>query len=404
MEGEKKFPEGFLWGSATSGYQVEGGLVTDWSLWEKSKKRVAKLKKQGKNPDDYVCGEAVDHYHRYKEDIDLAVSMGHNSMRIGLEWARIQPESDTWNVDAINHYRDELAYMKERGMTTIVTLNHWTLPVWVAEKGGWENSETIQAFHTYVEVVIKEIGADIDYWLTFNEPTAYAVNGWIRAKWLPGKRFNFFKWYRVLSNIVRAHRNAYSQIHGYFKNSKIGIAMNLVDFEPAHKYNPVEILIAKIARRYNKGEFLNKVADKLDYLGVNYYFHYRIVWYPPFWRNKNKQVTDVGWEVYPEGLYEVLKTNYEKTFLPIMVTEDGLADTQDKLRADYIRRSLTAVQRATDAGVKVIGYMHWSLLDNFEWEKGYGPKFGLIEVDRKTMERKLRPSAMVYKEIIEKSK
>jgi beta-glucosidase len=321
-------------------------------------------------------------------------------MRIGLEWARIQPEPDSWNVDAINHYRDELAYLKENGFTTIVTLFHWNLPLWVAEKGGWENSETIQHFHTFVEVVIKEIGADIDYWITFNEPTAYAVNGWIRAKWMPGKRFSFIKWHKVLSNIVRAHRNAYSQIHGYFKKSKVSISMNLVNFEPAHKNNPIEVLFAWIARKYNKGDFLKKVADKMDYLGVNYYFHYRIVCYPPFYRNKNEQVTDVGWEVYPEGLYEVLKSNYENLFLPIMITEDGLADAQDKIRADYIQRSVTSIQKAMDHGVKVIGYMHWSLLDNFEWEKGYGPKFGLIEVDRSTMERKVRPSALVYKEII----
>lgn len=401
MEGQNKFSKNFLWGAATSAYQVEGGVETDWSLWEKSKKRVAKLKKQGQNPDDYICGEAVDHYRRYKEDIDLAASLGHNAMRIGLEWARIQPQPDTWNVDAINHYRDELRYLKEKGFTTVVTLNHWTLPIWVAEQGGWENDKTIQAFHTYVEVVIKEIGADIDYWLTFNEPTLYAFNGWVRGKWPPAKVLRIFKMYKVLFNLIRAHRNAYKQIRGYFKKVPVSIVMSWIDFEPGHRNNPIELLIVKISRYLAKDWFLHKVIDKMNFLAVNYYFHDRIVWYPPFRVNKKEQVTEMGWEIYPEGLYHVLKYYYEKTFLPVLITENGLADAQDKQRADFIRDHIAAVEKALDMGVKIIGYLHWSLLDNFEWAEGFEKKFGLIEVDRKTMERKVRPSAFVYKEIIE---
>jgi len=397
--GTYEFPENFLWGTSTSAYQVEGGIKNDWSEWEISEKRLAWLDKHGYEKEDFICGQAVDHYNRYKEDIVLAKGLHNNSIRIGLEWARIQPEKETWNVNALNHYREVLKEAKRNGLQTIVTLWHWTNPLWLVGEGGWSNKKVADYYAEYVDVVIRELGGEVDYWITLNEPLMHVFGGYLRA-YMPPATMNLFKAEKVFRNLVRAHKKAYKKIHKHFPSAKVSITQIVNYFEPAHSWNPFEQLLAKGMHYYWNHRFLARTKKYLDYIGLDYYFHDRMVWYPPFRKNKNAKVNDKGWEIYPEGILEVLR--YLKGFKkPIIVMENGLADASDKYRASFIIDHLYYIHKAIEEGIDVRGYCHWSLLDNFEWAYGWDPQFGLYHVDRKTFKRTERPSADVYRRICE---
>jgi beta-glucosidase len=407
-----KFPYGFLWGTSTSAYQIEGGIVhswvengklnnvdiyNDWSMWEISRKRKDYLINKRKNLYDFLCLKACDSYNRYKEDLDLAMVLNNNAIRISLEWSRIEIQKETWDVGAINHYRDLLSEAKKRNMKTVVTLWHWTNPLWFTVEGGWANKKAIDYYLKYVQLVVQELGSYIDYWVTLNEPMVHIVNGYITGKFPPNKH-NLIKAEKAYKHLAEAHNQAYNIIHDHFPNAPVGFTGLINYYEPAHKWNPIEIAIAKIAHYFGNHRFLKKTIKKCDFIGLDYYFHDRIVWYPPFKRNKNKQVSDIGWEIYPEGIYHVLKYLH-KFNKPIMVLENGLSDANDSYRKDFIRDHLFYIHKAIKEGVPVKGYFHWSLLDNFEWAHGFVPKFGLYEVNRRTFERTPRQSAFYYAEI-----
>ncbi|MEA3449940.1 MAG: glycoside hydrolase family 1 protein [Patescibacteria group bacterium] len=392
-----KFPEGFLWGTASSSYQIEGGIVNNWSKWEKSDKRKKEIEKQGEELNDFICGNACDSYNRYDEDFKLAKKMHNNCIRLGIEWARIQPRQDTWNVYAIKHYRKMLETAKKKGLTTFVTLWHWTEPSWFTKLESWEKKKNIKYFLNFVDLVIKEMGANIDYWVILNEPIMKIFGGYLRAYHPPQKR-SLILANKVFNNLAIAHKESYKMIHEYFDEAQVGCANMLNYFEPADKWNPLEQAISKTAGWYWNKRFLNSIKKYQDYVGINYYFHDRIAWYPPFRANKNEWVNDNGWEIYPKGMYHVLKlaSQYNK---PIFITENGLSDKKDKNRIKFIKEHLRYVHRAVEEGVDVQGYMHWSLLDNFEWSYGWKLKFGLHEVNRKTFKRSARPSAEEYGKI-----
>lgn len=392
-----EFPEGFLWGTSTSAYQVEGGLKNDWSEWEKSPKRLKKLAKQNSDPADFTCGAAVDSYARWEEDLDLAQSLNTNTIRLGIEWSRLQPEKDEWDVGALNHYRELLEGAEARGLKTVVTLWHWTCPLWFTAEKGWENKKAADYFAEYAAFVVKELGGAVDYWVTLNEPLIVAAHGYLNGKWPPNKR-NPFKYLKAVRNLAKAHKKAYGIIHHHFPEAKVGITNISSFYEAANRFNPLSLLIKKCSDYLANEMFLNRIDRHMDYVGLDYYFHDRIVAYPPFKRNLNKFVTDIGWEIYPEGIYHVLKS-LNKYGLPIFVLENGLADSDDRFRERFIKEHLYWIWKAIDDGIDVVGYSHWSLLDNFEWAYGWAPKFGLFEADRKTMERKMRPSAKAYAEI-----
>jgi beta-glucosidase len=392
------FPENFLWGTSTSAYQFEGGNTNDWSEWENSPERLKKLRAEGRTVSDFICGEACDSYRRYKEDFDLCLKLDNNAVRFGIEWARIEPREGVWDVEAINHYREVLAAAKERNLKVVLTLWHYTNPVWVAEQGGWANGKTIEHFLEFTEVAVKEYGVYVDYWVTLNEPMVPLGFGYIKGSTPPAKRLSLYKAARAFFNLVKAHRQAYEIIHGHFKDARVGIAQLTNYFEPARKWFFLEVLFARIAQFFHQGYFFRLIKNRVDYVGLNYYHHDRIVWHPPFKKNKNEKLTDVGWEIYPEGIYHALKyvARFKK---PILITENGLADAQDLKRSRFIVDHLRYVHQAISEGVDVRGYFHWSLLDNYEWHKGWAPKFGLYKMDRDTFWRTPRPSAKVYAEI-----
>ena len=397
-----EFPRGFLWGTATSAYQTEGGIENDWSHWEKSMKRLQYLMKKNKPSIDYICGRACDSYNRFKEDLDLARGLNNNAIRFGLEWARIQPKKDTIDVEALNHYREVLREAKKRGLKTVVTLWHWTNPPWLARENGWENKNSVKHFASYADLVVKELGADIDYWVTINEPNMYVFGAYLHNQF-PPQKWSIHLAIKAFLNLTKAHNRAYRIIHRHFPRARVGFTGLFNHIEPANGWNPVAIGLAAFLHYFWNDWLLRRTKGYFDFIGANYYFHDRIVAYPPFKMNRNEWVNDKGWEIYPKGIYCILKylSKYRK---PILITENGVADAEDRHREKFIERHLYWTHKAIEEGVDVRGYFHWSLLDNFEWADGWAPKFGLYALDRKTFARQARPSAAYYADICRKNR
>jgi len=402
-------PKQFLWGAGTSSHQVEGGTHNDWSEWEeKNAPRLARQAhkkwtqwQQEKFPEmfdekNYISGRACDHYNRYEEDFDIAQRLGHNAHRLSLEWSRIEPKKGKFDEKELNHYKNVIAALKKRGLEPFVTLWHFTLPVWVRDIGGWENKETVDYFTRYTDTCLQSM-RNVKFWITLNEPDdIYAVFSYLKGVWPPQKR-NPLKTFSVIKNLIRAHKEAYKIIHKHNPSAMVGFANNVVFYE-ASKDCFINKALAFLADYFWNCWFLNRTITYNDFLGCNYY-HHNVVNYG-FNKNEDVKTSDIGWEISPRGIYYTLK-NLKKYDLPIYITENGLADADDARRGQYIANTLMQVRRAIEDGVDVRGYFHWSLLDNFEWDKGFWPRFGLVEIDYKTMKRTVRKSAEGYKTIIE---
>ncbi|HEB13912.1 MAG TPA: glycoside hydrolase family 1 protein [candidate division WWE3 bacterium] len=369
LEGKisKKFPRKFLWGSATSAYQVEGGNSnSDWEQWE------------------VKAGRACDHYNRFEEDFDIAKSLNQNAHRLSIEWARVEPEKGKFDDEEIEHYRQVLKSLQKRKIKPLVTLHHFTNPVWVAERGGWENKDTISYFESYVRFVVTQLSDLCDFWITINEPAVYVSAGYLYGRWPPQYK-DPLKAYLVARHLIKAHQGAYRTIHKIQPKAKVGMAYVLGYLRSPVPFDP----LSYIEKLFIKG------AKWQDFIGINYYRAVGIT--------QDLPKTDIGWSIYPHGLYENLVSLKEEFDLPIYITENGIADADDDQRADFIADHLAATLYAIRDGVDVRGYFYWSLLDNFEWAYGFGPRFGLVEVDYKTMARKVRPSAQVYSRIAKKN-
>jgi len=405
---EQKFPKGFFWGAAISAHQTEGGCLDDWSEWEKE---TAKIHQQNANsqkwPDyilneypsplegaNYISGGACDHYNRFLEDFEIAKSLGLNAFRFSIEWSKIERKAGQFDQREIEHYKKVVMALKERGMEPFVTLWHWPLPLWVSKKGGWNFQEIIDYFARYVTKVVSAFKDDIRFWLTINEPEVYTIESYLLGHWPPQKR-SLLSAFAVIQNLIKTHKKAYRIIKSINPKAQVGIAKHNVCFE-AYKNKPVNQILKKAADFFWNFYFLNQIKNEQDFIGLNYYFHSRINY--GFSKNENKIVSDMGWELYPQGIYYVLK-DLKKYQKPIYITENGLADARDKYRAWYIKEVLKNVYRAIGEGVDVRGYFYWSLLDNFEWDKGFWPRFGLVKMDYKNLKRTIRPSAKLYAKI-----
>lgn len=383
-----KFPAGFLWGTATSAHQIEGNNENNWTAWEQA----------GHIKDSSISGRACNSYELYAEDIKLAKELNNNAYRFSVEWSRIEPQLGRYDKTELQHYQRIVAECRRNGLEPFVTLYHWTQPPWFSKMGGWLSKQSPMMFREYVEQVAKFFGSNITFWCTVNEPLIYAYNSYWLGKWPPQAK-NFFKFRRVIDNLAKAHRLAYFALHERNSRCQVGVAKNNQFFEP-YLDAWLNRTAVNFIRNYWNHSWLKKIKGTLDYLGLNYYFHnllyVSLSGYVQM--NENKTVSDLGWEIYPRGLYEVLKELAEY-HLPIYILENGLADAADARRADFIREHLRYVHQAIQEGVDVRGYFHWSLLDNFEWADGFEPKFGLYQVDFKTFRRTARPSAKVYAEI-----
>jgi len=380
-----KFPSGFLWGSAVAAYQVEGGIENcDWSR-------------------DYPAGRACDYYNRYEQYFDMAKGLNQNIHRFSLEWSRIEPEEGKFNREAIEHYRIMLLVLKARGIKSMVTIWHWTNPVWFAKKGGWESSKSVELYEKFIKFIIPELDDLVDFWITLNEPDLYLDLAYGKGKFPPYKK-SVLSECKAFINFIRAHKKAYKTLHNSCGNSKVGIVFNYVYTNSKNANSFVENAAVKLRQYIDDWLPLYLIGGYADYLGINYYFHDAIEFTPysfPFFRinNDNKKVSDIGWEIYPEGIYHVLKNVGKRFKVPLYITENGIADKKDANRKKFIRDHLYWTHKAISEGVDVKGYLHWSLLDNFEWIYGFTPKFGLIKLDFNTFDAKIRPSAYEYAKI-----
>ncbi len=394
-----EFSKDFYWGAGTSAHQVEGGQVNDWSQWEKE--NAERLAQQAKKywqkwqrekfsamlePANYLSGRACDHYHRFKEDFDLAKSLGHNAHRFSIEWSRVEPKEGKIDQKKIEHYREVILALKERNLEPFVTLYHWTLPIWLAQKGGWLNPKAPYYFDRFVKLVSENLFAPVKFWITINEPNVYASNCYLKGVWPPQGK-SLLKYFKVLNHLARAHQLAYQSLHSIDLGCRVGIAKNNIYFEGNLLKYPADFF-------WNK-YFLNKIADSQDFIGLNYYFHCRIKGLK-FNQNRNQEVSDLGWEIYPAGIYYALQ-GIKQYGRPIYILENGLADADDQKRERFIKDHLHWIDIAIKEGIDVRGYFYWSLLDNFEWDKGFWPRFGLAKVNYKNFQRIIRPSAQVFK-------
>lgn len=392
-----KFPEGFLSGSSTAGHQVEGENENDWSDWETSAKRLADLEHRGLlekyGKENYISGHAIGHYKFFEEDFKLAKELGHTAFRFSIEWSRIEPRENEWNDAEIRHYRTRVQALRRLGIEPFLTLWHWPLPRWVQVRGGWEHKETAYWFARYAEKIARAL-PEVNFFITLNEPEVYTTMSYLQGVWPPQKK-NPLAVLRVVHHLIKGHKLAYRNIKNTLPNAQVGISKHNTFFEP-HGNLFINKMLTKLYRWAWNEYILNRIRDFQDFIGVNQYFHQRI----HLWRNKNenKVISDMGWELYPESIYHVLM-GLKKYGKPLYITENGLADATDKLRGWYIHEVLQWVHRAIQGGAYVRGYLHWSLLDNFEWDKGFWPRFGLVEIDYETFMRKPRPSAYFYADV-----
>ncbi len=389
------FPKKFLWGAATSAHQVEGNNHNDWSEWEK----------RGLVHDGSVSGLATGHYQRFREDFALAKELGHNAHRFSIEWSRIEPAPGRFDMDALQHYRQVLQELQRLGIEPVVTLHHFTNPIWIHDRGGWTQRETVNAFGRYVQLVVEQLSPLVKYWITINEPTVNTSLSYVTDVWPPQKK-NWLQAWTAIRRFGDAHRLAYQIIHRIDPHAQVGVANNLSDFVPARPNNPLDQALQSFSHFWHNRWWLDLTYQYQDFIGLNYYFHHalrfklanRINLLRPE-EHHNVPKSDLGWELYPAGLGRTLNwlSQYDR---PIIITENGLADANDIHRPKFIVDHVTQVRNALARGIDIRGYLHWSLLDNFEWREGYGPRFGLVAVNYKTLARTPRPSAYVYRDII----
>ncbi|PJE50493.1 MAG: hypothetical protein COV29_03740 [Candidatus Yanofskybacteria bacterium CG10_big_fil_rev_8_21_14_0_10_36_16] len=408
------FPKNFLWGSSTSSHQVEGGNFNNWSVWEKSESRIKNLESRIKEPgfknqfppyvfdkwpspsdiENYISGKSADHYNRFQEDFDIAKSLGHTCHRLSIEWSRIEPKEGEFDEKEIKHYQQVVSALKERGIEPFITIWHWTLPLWLRDKGGLLAKDFPEHFARYSEKIVKPLSKlGVKFWITINEPNVITGASYLKGQWPPQKK-NYFAYNKALKNLIYAHKKSYSAIKKIDASLNVGIAKNQIFAEAKGFFNKI---IKHLFNQYWNFNFLNKIKNHQDFIGLNHYFHKTIGG-----NNKNEKTSDMRWELYPKAMYSVLK-DLEKYNKPVYITENGLADMRDKHREWFIKESLKNIHQAIEEGIDVRGYMHWSLLDNFEWDKGFWPRFGLVEIDHKTLERTIRPSAYKFSEIIKQN-
>lgn len=428
---EGKFPKGFLFGAATAGHQVgdnvNGG--SDWNSFEEANAdRLAaeagpekdygngplpeeiwnRISAQAKNPRNYISSEASGWWSgHWQDDLDRARDIGLKAVRFSIERARVQPRYHLeLDQSSLTHYKRLIQGCKERGMQPIVTLFHFVNPTWLAEAGGWENSDTPQDFADYSKRLVREIAEDVEIVLTMNEPEVYVLQGWLFGEWPPQKQFDIGAARRVRRNLVEAHKRGFDAIKEVDDSIQVSAAVNLSHVEPKTG-GPRNRLGAKLSRKLSNGMFLPKMVDHMDFVGINHYMHNVKKGLDPRnsnFQNEGEPRSDLGWYVNPESLYKVIMDTTKKYRKPIIVTEHGVADSEDRIRPQFIRDSLAEVLRARQDGADVLGYLHWALVDNFEWHEGFWPRFGLIEVDYETQARLIRPSAYEYKSIIRANK
>jgi beta-glucosidase len=417
-----QFPHDFWWGTASAGHQVEGENVhSNWWAWEQL----------GKVNDGTKSGRACDYWNRYPEDHALLRALGMNAIRLGIEWSRTEPIEGKPDDAALQHYRALLQDARRNGLRICLTLNHWVLPQWLAEQGGWEAPCALDAWESQVRRVVRAVGDLVDLWVTLNEPMVPILAGYLAAYHPPCRR-SLPAAGRVFERLLRAHAIAYRVVHESAAHApdggpvRVGFASAYQLVEPYHETGWRRLLEAPLARFLARGSFgawdrsvvtgrvaapfglgrrIPGLAGSTDFVGVNYYMRIsarlglgtlsnvksRGYACPP-----GIEQTEMGWQVYPPGLFHVLDQVHRTFRRPIWITENGCADSGDDVRRRYLLSHLAQVHRAIQAGCDVRGYLHWTLTDNFEWREGFEKKFGIVAMDPGDPELRRTPKQSAF--------
>jgi beta-glucosidase len=383
---ERLFPTGFIWGTATAAHQIEGGNVNnDWWDFEHA-------------PGSGVVepsGDACDSWHRWEEDVALVAGMGLSAYRFSLEWSRIEPAPGEWSAAALTHYRQIAEACRERGVEPMVTLHHFTTPRWAVADGGWEDERIVERFASYSAGAAEALGDLVDVFFTLNEPNAMGLMGWMLGEFVPGKR-DVGLAASVMERMRRAHVAAMAAIRAQAPEARAGMTLALLDWQPT----PDGETSVENMRGLMDDPFLD-LAKTDDMLGVQTYTRLRFGEHGPLPPEPGVPLTQLGYEVWPAALEATVRYAWTRTggAVPLFVTENGIGTDDDKQRISFTREALAGLARCISDGIDVRGYLHWSLLDNFEWSHGYGPTFGLVSVDRQTFARTQKGSAQWYAEV-----
>ena len=415
-------PSDLLLGCGSSATQIEGGDVAhSWSRHSDA----------GRTGDGSHTGDAVGHWERVAEDVDLLASLHQQTYRMSVEWARVEPERGRWDEAALERYRQELGLLRDKGIVPLVTLHHFTNPTWVEDAGGWENREVLDAFAAYVDLVVERLGDLVADWLTVNEPTVYAFHGYLDRSWPPARRKRHLRGYRLsVRHMLRAHIRAHRRIHELYRGKgwpdpRVGMALHFLAFSAArvdkkrdraarwlgeHLFQDAPLMAHAIGHflppygfphRYNN--FPEGSGDFTDFVGVSYYRPFRARLSPRGriieHADPAAPKTDLGWEIDAEGLRNVCADCHEAIGKPLFITGNGIATDDDEARVRFIRDHLAQVVAAKDVGIPIERYYHRSFLDGFEWGGGLAPKFGLVAVDPSTQERSVKASGEYYADI-----
>ena len=414
------FPQDFRWGTATSSHQVEGNNHNnDWWLWEQQPDRILHAARSG---------VACNWWENAEADLDRAVEMGTNAHRLSLEWSRIEPEPGIFDDDAIDRYRQILQAMHERGIEPMVTLHHFTNPIWLAENGGWEQDAVVDFFGRYVRHTVERLSDLVPLWATINEPMVYVTLAYLEGLFPPGVT-DTRRAMQVAQNMLKGHAAAYHIIHEVQMDAQVGIVRHLRPFEPSRPESLLDRWATRNIDQIFNGRFnqalvtgrvrwplgsgrIKGLAHSFDFFGLNYYTRERVAFslrhakqlfarrhYTP-----GADMSDNNYgEIYPQGLFAVIK-RAAAFGRPIYITENGLPDADDDQRPRFILAHLHQMWAALQFNTPIMGYYHWSLIDNFEWERGWVERFGLIEMDPRTQERSLRRSGELYSRICHEGK
>lgn len=414
------FPRGFKWGTATAAHQVEGQPgPSDWAAWEKL-------------PDKIRSGGsavlACDWWGgRWREDFDRAAATGQTTHRLSVDWSRIEPRLAVWDEEALDHYRQMVIGLRQRGLAPMVTLHHFANPIWLAEMGGWENPKAIQYFERFACKVVKALKDQVELWCTFNEINVYAYQSYLEGAWPPGQR-NLGAFLKVTRHLLMAHANAYRAIHQLQPTAQIGVAHHVQLIDPAQPTSFLDRWVARLQYRlFNdivpqalqtgrlifpagqglRSEARPELANTFDFVGLNYYSRRLAAFdlskpstlFGRTFHSPEAEVDNLNLnELYPEGLYRVLQwANYFGK--PIYITENGWGDDNEDRRLRALVGHLRQVWRGVNFNWPIKAYYYWTLVDNFEWERGWEQRFGLYELDPASQVRTPRPTAHLYAEI-----
>lgn len=409
------FPPNFWWGCATSSHQVEGDNNNDWTRWETRVGAIADGTRSGPAA-RWWSGAAED-------DLDVAASWGHNATRMSVEWSRLEPEPGHFDEAAFERYAAILRHAGERGLSRLVTLNHFTLPNWIADHGAWLSPDIIPAIARFSRACATRLGGEVDRWATLNEPSLVALMGYAEHRWPPGLR-DPRAFGPALTNMLRAHVAMTRAVKDVRPDAAVGLVLNMPVFDAARSnladrglawlqdqaVSGVVLRALETGRMWppiGVGQRVEGLVGSVDWLGLNYYGRYEVrlsagAYGQAFGAHvqpESVRLGDTDWgQPYPEGLLRGLR-RLAPFGVPLLVTENGMHTDDDERRARYLRSHIAAAGDALAEGLDLRGYFHWSLVDNFEWAEGWRPRFGLLALDLETGKRTPRPSAEVFARI-----